>query len=206
MPIDVTLIPGHSEIIDLLASHVTGPYRLVHDTREPWIRVEPLQGGIRITSSDRLRVHTDGDSLVTDAPIEFVVIFDIGGIRLAQRVVPSAAMIHATRPQCREIRLGTPTVDMMPEGGLSPAPRVARARQKIPPAPPLVPAPVVTPDLTIPEPWRAFCETHDLHPEQGDYVVLPVDQLDAYPPRPAWVATTPHITEVQVVKPREEGR
>ena len=206
MLIDVPLIPGHSEIIDLLASHVTGPYRLVHDPREPWVRVEPLQGGIRIRSSDRLRVHTAGDSLLTEAPIEFVVIFDIGGTRLAQRVVPSAALVHATRSPRREIRLGTPTGDVMPEGGPSPVPRVPRARHKIPPVAPSVPAPVPTVDLSIPDAWREFCVEHDLHPEQGDYVVLPVDQLDAYPPRPPWVATTPHVQDMQIVKPREEGR
>lgn len=228
MPLEWNLIPDNTAITAILAASIEGPYRFVHHALIPYVRVGPAQASATITvHGGPLVTLLDAQASLQLRGIEqtrdfAVMLHGIDGVSLREVAwrataldaidpVPRLPEVATTRlPRAKPPRrIGTvPAASHMPiingryaRLAVAPKPSVPSPMPPVVPAP-QAPGPMRTVDLTIPDAWRAFCETHDVHPEQGDYVVLPVDQVDAYPPRPAWVATTPSVSVVHLIKPR----
>lgn len=202
------LIPGHQELMDILAAQVDGPSRVVHDALKPYVEVQPASPGEAITihAGPRLRLMPQAPSRTVRgaATVRFVILFDVDGVRLAE-VSPPDPRVLTRAP--RAIHLGQPSGGVVPEGQALEG-RASRARARPTPTPaPLVMAP--EPDrspaeLTIPAAWIEVCAREDVHPELGDYLVIP-QAMAVSDALPRWVVRSPHVATVSVVKPRSRS-
>lgn len=89
----------------------------------------------------------------------------------------------------------------VPEGGVAERPRPKPKAKPTPKTLILAPEPT-RPEVTIPRHLEALCQREDLHPELGDYLVIPPDLSSALAPLPPWVAVTTHVDALRTVKPR----
>jgi hypothetical protein len=193
-------MPDNREVADILAESVSGPYRFTHDALQPYVSVEPsTEAAITVSAGPRLRLAGQVPSRTVKAEVRFIIIFDMGGIRLLELSGPDPRVLTRPTWPMREIRLGRPVVEVSPEAKPASTPRPRRmprlvAREE-PPTP--SPAPAVE---TIPAAWQALCTREDVQPALGDYVVMPADQVP--PDAPRWVIASAHVPRTHVVKPR----
>ena len=189
------LVPDNQGIIAILAEAIEGPYRFAHHAFSPYVTVGPSTPDrpMTIEATDRLQLkggHARRQLKGLEDTITFAVM--LGG---PESLVEVGSTSLVTRPR--------PVVPFMPR----PAPLPQSLA--IPPAPlktppPLIVAPGAPPpaDAPIPELLVAVCHAEELHPELGDYLVIPTGSVPEAEPLPRWVVRSPLVEKIRVVKPR----
>jgi hypothetical protein len=224
MTMHFDFVPDNQAIIAILKAHVQGPYRVVHHALMPYVRIAPSTAGESITvrSGPQLRLMRTDDQAKElsgrDDVCDFAVIFQGSGVVLNElgrratmldSIDPAHPLSH--RPPLghgvprRSFSLGTPQAQETPEGGFTATP----STPPIPtPQPQLVIAPAPVPPPTVEAPVPALLETvrqaEDVHPDLGDYVVIPEHSISPEEPLPPWAVRSPHVETIHVHKPREQ--
>jgi hypothetical protein len=209
------LMPDNQEILALLASHVRGPYRFVHHAWVPYVRVAPATETepIEVHRGAQLRLAGQRASkglLGLSATIDFAILFEAGGLALQEMsrratqldsIDPQHALSH--RPP-RAMGVGRPlTLGMVRDILMEPTPRPAPRRTmtvRVAPEPQGPSAPMI--DAPTSQAIAAIAQQADVHPDLGDYLVIPASQAEHYAPLPKWCVISAHVDEVRVVKPR----
>jgi hypothetical protein len=194
------LVPDNREVAEILAESVAGPYQFTHHALQPYVSVEPsTEAAITVSAGPRLRLAGQVPSRTVKAEVRFMLLFDVGGIRLLEVSSPDPRVLTRPTWTLREMRLGHPVVEVAPESQPAQPPKPRRTPRLVareePPTP--SPAPV---DATIPADYQALCTREDVQPALGDYVVMPADQVPAH--APPWVIASTHVPRTHVVKPR----
>jgi hypothetical protein len=201
MPLDV--VPDNRGLRHILAAQITGPYRFVHHALIPYVRVGPAtrDAPITIRGGDELTLMTGATKELRglENTVDFAVMFEGADVVLREVPYRSAALNSlAFTPMTVSPRpvapVGEGTRREQPDGG-------ERVREPTP-APVVAPTPAA-PDFSIPAHLKELCAREDIQPDQGDYLVIPEAQMSQYGPLPVWVASSPHIVQVRVVKPRD---
>ena len=205
MPLN--LIPGNREIIDLLASHVTGPYRFVHHAMVPYVRISPSsEEPVTVRGSETVQVHGGTRTLqgLHDV-LDFAVMFVGSGIHLMDvGMTPSKRRIAASSLAGIE-GARVAAEGQAPEGWSSATKPPRHTRPKVmtmvtapQPEPPRQPEATVLP---VPAWLETIRVDEDVDPDQRDYLVIPETRAPKEP-LPAWVVVSARVDAVHVVKPR----
>jgi hypothetical protein len=207
------MVPDNQEILELLRSHITGPYRVVHHAWVPYVRVGPsteteiieirANAGIRLIQDAR-RMRLQG----LDKTVDFAIMFQGGGVAL-QELGRQATQLDSIDPQHplshrptravgvrKPLRLGKVVAEEQPEGGW-PSQEVTvppQRRQSL--------VVMDVPKAAVSEAVEALAAAVDLQPALGDYLVLPEGEAERYAPLPPWAVTTGYVDQVHFVKPR----
>jgi hypothetical protein len=229
MPAHLTFIPDQSgvrvmmdRIAQTLAVAVQGPYRLVHHAMLPYVRIAPATPTepVIIQAHPDLRLdlaHGESRRLcglddVLDCGVSFSgVLQELGRRAVALDSVDPLHPMSRRRPPAVGVprhRLPpdpTPPAREVPEGGVVKARRAVQTNPLaaprlvvVPEAPPSVP-PVT--DVPVPELLAQVCQAEDVHPDLGDYLVIPMTCVPASEPLPSWVVRY-DVPQIRVVKPR----
>lgn len=199
MPLE--MIPHNREIIAILDAHVQGQYRFVHDARLPYVRIGPAHETAPITIRAAATLKLLGHGSTTKrlqglgSTVDFGVIDDDGPIRLGEVPWRIAALDHLDLVH----RVPSKPIEHLTRAR---PPSRAPTRQQAVLHPSLKPVPASTPDVSIPEHLHDVCTREDLHPELGDYLVVPRMSHLAFKVVPTWVVKSDYVEQVHVVKPR----
>jgi hypothetical protein len=203
-PSILDFVPKNQGIIEILAEAIDGPYRFVHEARHSiYVGVGPSTPDepIVIHATRRLQLrgnHASRRLQGLNASTTFVIMME--GVDDERLVEVDAKAIAARRQQ----RLPVDPV----QAPLPQSVAIPHAPLKAPP-PRLVVAPVTPPavkgpppvDAPIPALIAAVCQAEDVHPDLGDYVVIPRTSVPETEMLPRW-AVRYDVDRIRIVKPR----
>lgn len=202
MPLELNLSPVNSEIAELLASHVTGHYRVVSHSWSKYVCVSPASDQpITVRSSAMLHVYGGARTFKgKDDVLTFVIMFDERGTTL---------MDVGFKTGKRRAKASAPEFVVCDHGPVAegqapgePQPKRVRKPMTLVTAPDPVPPPARVNQSVPAPPWAEKIRAHEqMETDLGDYLVIPAKQVKK-DPLPAWVVPSAHVTAMHVVKPR----
>ena len=193
-------MPKNQGIIAILAEAIEGPYRFIHEARHSiYVGVGPSTADEPITIHATHRLKLRGGQTTCrlqglDASMTFVVMLEgVDDERLVE-VGARAARPRLTPPP--RVAPIAPVQAPLPQSVAIPAqPLKTPLPRMVAPEPPPVDAP-------IPELLTAVCQAEAVHPELGDYLVIPTGSVPEEEPLPRWVVCSPLVEQIRIVKPR----
>lgn len=186
MPLN--LIPDNAEVIELVRRHVHGPYRFVHDAMKPYVRVWPATEDESITFTPGPHFCLPQNKPETlkgmDQTRDFAVFFERGHVTLR-----AIGMFPTRQPVAKML------LDNMEQAQTS-----INTKPVLPLTMERLQRNVET--LRAADPLNEILQREDVHPEHGDYLVIPQGSVYAHDTLPSWVVKSRHIQDIYVVKPR----